>query len=75
MAANNDLSANIAWEATERELTQKDAVKTRQRLAAREAKVLRAATEIAELKRMVEERDEKLSTSTIELAALQTEKD
>jgi len=61
LAANNELSASIAREAAERELAQKDAAEVRQRLAAREAEVLRAATEIAELKKAVEERDEKLS--------------
>jgi len=39
-------------------------------LAAAEAEALRAATEIVKLKKMVEERDEKLSSSTTELAAL-----
>ena len=37
--------------------------------------MLRVATEITELKKMVEERDEKLSSSAIELAALQAAKD
>jgi len=44
-------------------------------LAGREAETLRAATEIAELKKMVKERDEKLSSSATELAALQVAKD
>jgi len=65
----------IAREGTERELAQQDAVETRQRLAAGEVEALRAATEIVELKKMVEERDEKLFSSAPELAALQTVRD
>ena len=75
LAVNNELSARIAQEAAERELAQKDATEAGQRLAAREAEVLRAATEIVELKKMVEERDDKLSSSAAELAALQVAKD
>jgi len=75
LAANNELLARIAREAAKRELAQKDAAEARQRLAAREAETLRAAIEIAELKKMVEETDEKLSSSATELAALQAAKD
>ena len=75
LAANNELSARIAREAAERELAQQDVPEARQRLVAGEAEALRAATEIVELKKMVEERDEKLSSSIAELAALQTAKD
>ena len=75
MAANSELSARIAREATERELGQQDAVEARERLVAGEAETLRATTEIADMKKMVEERDEKFSSSTTELAALQAAKD
>jgi len=75
LAANSEVSTKIAQEGAEREIAQKDAVEVRQLLVAEKAEALRAATEIAALKRMVEERDEKLSSSTIELVALQAAKD
>jgi len=72
LAANNDLSVRIAQEAAERELAQKDVVEARQHL---EVEKLRAAVELAEVRKMIEERDEKLSSSVTELAALQAAKD
>ena len=72
LAANNDLSARIAQEAVEKELAQKDAAEARRHL---EAEKLRAAAEIAELRKIVEEKDEKLSSSATVLAALQAAKD
>jgi len=71
LAANNDLSARIAQEAAERELAQKDAVEARWHL---EAEKSRAAAELAELRKMIKERDEKISFSVTELAALQAAK-
>ena len=44
-------------------------------MVAEKAKALRVVAENAALKRMVEERDEKLSSSAIELAAVQAAKD
>ena len=72
LAANNDLSAKITKEAAERELAQNEVVEARRQL---EAEKLRAAAKIAELKKLVEERGEKLSASATEIAALQAAKD
>ena len=72
LAANTDLTTKIAKEATEKELAQNEAVELRRQLEAEKA---RAATEIDALKKLVEERAEKLSTSVAEVAALQAAKD
>jgi len=65
LAANNEFSTKIS----------QDAAEARQRLAAGEAEAARVAAKISQLKEMVEDRDEKLSSSTAELAALQAAKD
>ena len=75
LAANFDLSDRIAREAAERELAQQVAAEVRQRLAAEKAEAVRAAAEITQLKKMVEERAEKLTSSITELAAFQAAKD
>ena len=72
LAANNDLSVRIAHEAAERELAQKDVAEARRLL---EVEKLGAVAEIAEMKKLVVERDEKLSSSATELVALQATKD
>jgi len=72
LAANTNLSARIAAEAAERELAQREAAEAKRQL---EAEKLRAAAEIANLKKLVEEKDGQLSTSTIEMTALQLAKE
>jgi len=72
LAANNDLSASAAREAAERELAEKDVAEVRRLLEVAKAEALRAATEVAEVKKTTEE---KLSSSAAELAALQTAKE
>ena len=72
MAANNDLTTKIAKEVVERELAQNEATEARRQL---EAEKLRAAAEITALKKLTEERAEKLSALVAEVAALQTAKD
>ena len=71
LTANTNLSARIAAEAAERELAQKEAAEAKRQL---EAEKLRAAAEIANLKKLVEEKDGQLSASATEMAALQLAK-
>jgi len=72
LAVNSDLTAKIAKEAAEKELAQNEAVELRHQLEAEKA---RAATEIDALKKLAEERAEKLSASVAEVVALQAAKD
>jgi len=72
LAANDDLSASAAQEAAKRELAEKDAAEARRLLASAKEEALRAATEVAEAKKAVEE---KLSSSAAELVALQVAKE
>jgi len=75
LATNKELSAKIAQEGAERKLAQQDGAETRQHLAEEKVEALRAAIEIVELKKMVEERDEKLSCSASEMVDLRAAKD
>ena len=71
--ASKDLKQSLA---TNSELsTQQDAAEARQHLAEEKAEALRPTTEIVELKQMVEERDEKLSSSASEMVDLRAAKD
>ncbi|XP_068484845.1 uncharacterized protein [Phaseolus vulgaris] len=72
LAANTNLSALIAMEAAEKELAQKEAAEAKRQL---EAEKLRAAAEIANLKKLVEGKDGQLSASATEMAALQLAKE
>jgi len=70
LAANNELSAQIAREGVEREIAQREAAEVKWLLATEKAKMLRVATENAMVKNLVEEGKKKLSSSVEELAAL-----
>ena len=59
----------------EKEKDQQEAVEVERRLGEVKAEMGRVATENIQLKRMVEERDEKLSSSATELATLQAARD
>jgi len=72
LAANTNLSARIAAEAAERELAQRETAEAKRQL---EAEKLRAAAEIANLKKLVEEKNGQLSASATEMAALQLTKE
>jgi len=72
LAANADLTAKIAKEAAEQELAQNEIIEARRQL---EAEKRRAAAKIAQLKKLAEERGEKLAASVAEMAALQAAKD
>ena len=72
LAANDDLSASIARKAVEKELAEKDAAEARRLLATAKAEALKAATEVAEVKKTAKE---KFSSTTAELDALQIAKE
>ena len=72
LAANTNLSALIATEAAEKELVRREAAEAKRQL---EAEKLRAAAEIANLRKLVEEKDGQLSASATEMAALQLAKE
>ena len=72
LSANTNLSALVATEAAEKELAQREAGEAKRQL---EAEKLRAAAEITNLKKLVEEKSEQLSTSATEMAALQLAKE
>ena len=75
MGANTDLSEKIAREAAEKELAQQKVVEAGLCLAAVKIELARVVAENTQLKKMVEERDEKLSSSATELATLEAAKD
>jgi len=75
LVVNTDLSNKMAQEAVERELAQREAAEAGHRLAAVKAELARVEAKNTELNKMVEERDEKLSSSVTELATLQAIKD
>jgi len=60
LAANNELSAKIAREGAEREIAQSEAAEAKRLLEEEKAEKLRVAAENVSLKKLVEERDEKL---------------
>ena len=72
LAVNDDLSASTAREVAKRECAEKDAAEARRLLASAREEALRAAAEAAEVKKTAEE---KLSSSVVELAALQAAKE
>ena len=75
LATNTELSEKIAREGTERELAQHEAAEVGRRLGELKAEMARVVAENVNLKKMVEERDEKLSSSTDELATIQATKE
>jgi len=75
LAAYSEFSEKIARETVEREIAQREATEARCYLATVKVELARVAAESAQLKKMIEERDEKLSSSTTELATLQAAKD
>jgi len=75
LAANNALSAEIAREGAEREITQGEAAEAKRLLEEEKVEKLRVAAENASLKKLVEESNQKISSSAKELAALQAAKD
>jgi len=75
LAAHSKLSEKIYREMVDKELAQQEAIDVGRRLGEARAEMDKVATENAKLKRMVEERDEKLSSSATELATLQAAKD
>ena len=75
LAANSEFLEMIAREAAERELAQQEVAEAGLRLREMKAEMARVVVENTNLKRMVEERDEKLSSSATELANLQSAKD
>jgi len=75
LAVNSDLLKRLDSEMAEKEKAQLKAVEAGRRLVEVEAKMARVVAENTQLKKMVEERDEKLSSSTTELATLQAARD
>ncbi|XP_068497770.1 uncharacterized protein [Phaseolus vulgaris] len=75
LEANSELSEKIAREVVERELAQHDAAEAGCQLGDLKAEMARLVAENANLKKMVEERDEKLSSSADELATIQAAKE
>jgi len=58
LAANSDFSEKIAREAAERELAKQETVEASRRLEGMKVEMVRVVAENANLKKMVEERDE-----------------
>jgi len=75
LAANSELSKKMAREMAEKELAKQEAAEVSRRLAAVEADMARVVAENTELTKMVEERDDKLSSSMNELATIKAIRD
>jgi len=75
LATNSALSAEIAREGAEREIAQEEVAEAKRLLGEEKAEKLRVVAENASLKKLVEESNQKLSSSAKDLAALQAAKD
>ena len=75
LAANFDLSQKLDLEVAEKKKAQQEAAEAGRGLAEVEAEMARVMVENTQLKKMVEERDEKLSSLATELATLQAARD
>jgi len=75
LAANSDLSKWLESKVAERAKEQQEATEAECRMGEVKAEMARVAAENTQLKKMVEERDEKLSSSATELATLKAARD